>query len=130
MRQFLAVALGGSIGAALRFLLITLAAPLDEWALHAGALTANLAGCLLIGFLFIWAEHFSIRRDLNALIFTGILGSLTTFSTYGLVTANLLLADQLAAGIGYAAISNGGGLACAYGGILAGRRVFSREVLS
>ncbi len=80
--KLLAVAFGGAIGATARYgvhLFWTTRA-----AFPLGTLTANVIGCLLIGVLMAAA----MRRDwldesARLFLITGLLGSLTTFSTFG-----------------------------------------------
>ena len=50
-----------------------------------GTLAVNLVGCLLIGIAFSLAEERSVLSPHGRLFFmTGVLGGLTTFSTYAL----------------------------------------------
>jgi CrcB protein len=79
------VAAGGALGALSRFGLGKL---LQDWNPHpafsVGTLAANLAGCLLMGFLVVVVGSLSPpqREALGAFLLTGFLGSLTTFSTF------------------------------------------------
>ncbi|WP_417744428.1 fluoride efflux transporter FluC [Rosistilla oblonga] len=79
----LAVAAGGAIGSALRFL-VTLAAATALGLGAAGTIAVNVLGCLLIGGL---AEATilgtSMPDRLQLAIRVGLLGGLTTFSTFG-----------------------------------------------
>jgi CrcB protein len=86
------VALGGAFGSVLRYLLGT-------WAQTAsnsidfpyGTLTVNLIGCFVIGFLAQLAEARGVfTSESRALVFVGILGGFTTFSSFGNETVNLL----------------------------------------
>lgn len=78
-----AVAAGGAIGSVLRFL-ITLAATATLGLGAAGTVAVNVIGCLLIGGL---AEAAllgtAIPDRLQLAIRVGLLGGLTTFSTFG-----------------------------------------------
>ena len=79
------VALGGALGALARY---GLAKGLEQWNPHtyfsAGILAANLLGCFLMGFLVLSLGQMnpSYRDLLAAFLLTGVLGSLTTFSTF------------------------------------------------
>lgn len=86
--QVLAVAIGGAIGAVIRYAIAVFW--LSRAAFPLGTLTANLLGCLIIGVLMC----LSMRRDwldesVRLLLITGLLGSLTTFSTFGFETFEL-----------------------------------------
>ncbi|NNJ27911.1 putative fluoride ion transporter CrcB [Planctomycetes bacterium LzC2] len=79
-----AVALGGAVGAVSRYLVSRYAA--DRWPAHAwlGTLAVNLAGCFLIGLaMYAAAERGQLSPAVRALLITGFLGGLTTFSTFG-----------------------------------------------
>lgn len=86
------VALGGALGSASRYLVGT-------WAQTAsnsidfpyGTLTVNLIGCFAIGFLSQLAEARGVfTPETRAMIFIGLLGGFTTFSSFGNDTVNLL----------------------------------------
>ncbi len=81
------VALGGSLGAILRFVLSFYINKLSSFPL--GTLSVNILGSFLIGFLFLYFEQ-SISANLKAMLMTGFLGALTTFSTFSLETLLLL----------------------------------------
>ena len=86
------VAFGGALGSVMRYLLGT-------WTQSAsksidfpyGPLTVNLLGCFLIRLLADFAEvHGAFTPESRALVFIGILGGFTTFSSFGNDTINLL----------------------------------------
>ena len=83
----LSVALGGSLGAVLRFILSFYINKLSSFPL--GTLSVNILGSFIIGFLFLYFEQ-SIAPNLKAMLMTGFLGALTTFSTFSLETLLLL----------------------------------------
>lgn len=85
------VALGGAVGSVSRYLLGT-------WIQSAsrsvdfpyGTLTVNLLGCFVIGFLSQLAEtRGAFTPETRALVFIGVLGGFTTFSSFGNDTLNL-----------------------------------------
>lgn len=85
MKEVALVALGGSLGALLRY-------GLGKWLQHtnphpsfsAGTLLANLVGCVLMGLLVVYAAELNEpqKQAFAAFLLTGFLGSLTTFSTF------------------------------------------------
>lgn len=74
------VFLGGGLGATLRWGLSVLAVRLTGSA-HAATLLVNVLGCLVMGVLLAW---FQTRPHMawQLLLTTGVLGGLTTFSTF------------------------------------------------
>ena len=114
----IAVASGGAIGATLRLVINSAVNKSFVHALPLGTLAVNLIGSLLIGMLFAYF-HFNttLSPHLKTFMVTGILGALTTYSTfaiesfflleaghYGQAFANMVLnvfGTILMAGIGY-----------------------------
>ena len=84
------IALGGSLGALLRHGLTSLAHRLLPPTFPWGTLAANLVGCFLIGALWVCATEYSFSQTVRGFVFTGSIGSLTMFSTYGLESLMLL----------------------------------------
>ena len=84
-----AIAIGGAIGSVLRYL-ITVAAQTTLNAAMVGTLIVNVVGCLLIGMM---AESaligISMPQRVQLGVRVGLLGGLTTFSTFGLDTVVL-----------------------------------------
>jgi CrcB protein len=90
------VALGGAIGAVLRFLAVAgLGAPL-------GTLAVNVAGSFAIGVLFVALAG---RAGLSPFLMTGVLGGFTTFSAFSLDALKLWEGGQGGLALGYAAAS-------------------------
>lgn len=94
--NILIVGIGGFVGAAGRYWLSGLALKVFPSEFPVGTLVVNVLGCLLIGaILYLVMERESIDKRLELLIVTGILGSLTTFSTFGFETFELMRQDRL-----------------------------------
>ena len=119
----IAVASGGAIGATLRLLINGTVNKYFVHALPLGTLVVNLLGSLIIGMLFAYFHlNTSLSPHLKTFIITGILGALTTYSTFAIESffllesgdythafANMalnLLGTILLAGIGYLFILN------------------------
>lgn len=97
MRFFL-VGLGGFFGAVLRYAISGWVHRLGPGTMFpAGTLVVNLLGCALLGFLAALAETRGLfSPDARALLFIGLLGGFTTFSTFGYETFELLRDGQAA----------------------------------
>lgn len=81
------VALGGAIGAVLRYLVSREAAVWCPSYIGLGTLIVNVVGCLAIGYLAgSGFEHRWLSHDARLFLVTGILGGLTTFSALSLET--------------------------------------------
>ena len=82
MSAFLAVGLGAMIGAWMRWGLSVWLNPVAP-ALPLGTLAANLIGGYAIGLTIAWlTEHPALPPEVRLFLITGLLGGLTTFSTY------------------------------------------------
>ena len=91
----IAVASGGAIGATLRLLINAAVNKTFIHALPLGTLAVNLIGSLFIGMLFAYF-HFntSLSPYLKSFMVTGILGALTTYSTFAIESFFLLQAGH------------------------------------
>jgi len=105
MKQILAVGLGGFIGAVSRY---TLGGFVDrliqeklQRPLPAGTFVVNALGCLFIGALMTYLQSREYPDAVRLFLVTGILGSLTTFSTFGYDTITLLQKNELGVASGY-----------------------------
>lgn len=111
MLNFLAVFIGGGLGSVLRYGL-TLGATrilsLPLW----GTFTANMLGCLAIGFVggIISTHAVSLSSATRLFITVGLLGGLTTFSTLNLEALELLRLGKVSWVIGYLFITTITGL--------------------
>ncbi len=95
LNSILAISLGASMGAVLRWLLGLSLNSLFP-AIPLGTLTANLLGGYLIGLAAaLFAGHPSLAPEWRLLIITGFLGGLTTFSTFSAEVTALLQEGRL-----------------------------------
>jgi CrcB protein len=93
MHQLIAIALGGSAGAVVRFLV---ANGIYGWLgrdFPYGTLFVNVSGSFLMGLLTeLMLQRFAVAAEYRAAVLVGFLGAYTTFSTFALET--LTLFDQ------------------------------------
>jgi len=90
----LAVGIGGFIGAVLRFTLSGWVQKFSASTFPFGTLSVNILGSFLIGFLFLYFQQVNLSPNQKVLFMTGVLGALTTFSTFSLDTV-LLMQQEL-----------------------------------
>ncbi len=81
----LSIATGGALGAVSRYMINT-AFTASGISLPFATLTANIVGSFLIGVIISYLAHFDnhLSQEIKAMIITGFLGALTTFSTFSL----------------------------------------------
>ena len=123
MLTLIAVASGGAIGATLRLLINGAVNRSFIHALPLGTLVVNFLGSFIIGMLFAYFHlNTSLSPHLKTFMVTGILGALTTYSTFAIESFFLLESGDylhafinmalnlfgtiLLAGIGYVLILN------------------------
>lgn len=90
MINLLYVALGGAIGASLRYLISLFMIQLFGSGFPFGTLIVNIIGSFFMGVLYALGEHAHLHPDLKAVIGVGLLGALTTFSTFSNETLLLI----------------------------------------
>lgn len=91
MLKILLVGLAGLAGTLCRYWLSGALARRYGEAFPAGTLAVNLLGCFAAGFLFqLMRERGDFSETARAVVFVGLLGGFTTFSSYGLQTFALL----------------------------------------
>ena len=113
----LAVAIGATLGAWLRWLL-GLAANALFPAIPPGTLIANLIGAYVIGAaIAAFAQAASLAPEWRLLVITGFCGGLTTFSTFSAELVALLQQGRLVVLAGAVALHVGGSLAMTLLGI-------------
>lgn len=84
-----AVALGGAVGATARYAVARLF-PIHPDAFPWATFTVNVLGCLAIGWCLAHVERDRFSPEVRVALVTGLLGSFTTFSTFGAESFALL----------------------------------------
>ena len=98
MNSYLAVAIGGAIGATLRF-------AVSEWVgTPQATLIVNAVGSLLLGICMAALANEMISKEMTLLLGTGILGAFTTMSTFSFETVEMWGDDRTMA-VGYVLIT-------------------------
>jgi len=91
MKQMMAIAAGGALGAVMRWYIAGFIQRLSGGAFPWGTLAVNVIGSFLLGFLFVWMlERVTVSELLRLAVTVGFLGAFTTFSTFSVETARLL----------------------------------------
>ncbi len=91
MERILLVALGGAIGSVIRYLTSILAAVWFGAEFPYGTLIVNLAGAFIIGVVQqVGTETVIIPDNARLFITTGMMGGLTTYSTFSYETVRLM----------------------------------------
>lgn len=88
----------GGAAAVIRYL-VSRALPLGPGGLPLGVLVVNVAGSLIGGVVLGLAERAAIGDDVRLVLFTGVCGGLTTFSTWSVETVDLILKGRWRTGL-------------------------------
>ncbi|MCL1060155.1 fluoride efflux transporter CrcB [Shewanella sp. Choline-02u-19] len=92
MSNILFVALGGSVGAVLRYLISILMLQVFGSGFPFGTLVVNILGSFLMGVVYAFGQVSEVSPEIKAFIGVGMLGALTTFSTFS--NESLLLMQE------------------------------------
>lgn len=91
MREFLVIALGGSLGAMSRYWLASVVYGFFGREFPHGTLFINVSGSFLMGFLTeILVQRLAVSMEYRAAILIGFLGAYTTFSSFAIETYYLI----------------------------------------
>lgn len=108
------VALGAALGAPLRYLVDRVIQTRHDTVFPWGTMTANVTGCLVLGFLVAAASR--LPSAVEATLGTGFCGALTTYSTFSYEALRLLENGARF----YAAVYVGASLAAGFGAVSLG----------
>lgn len=114
-----AIGLGGFVGAVARFYVSGVVARFcGEDAAFVGTMSVNLIGCFAIGILATIATRTDVFSPLvQTCLITGLLGSLTTFSTFAFESLNLMQTGRFGAAVVNMSVNLLAGLVLAWLGI-------------
>src|SRR3569833_1451049 len=123
-KQVIAIALGGSVGALLRY-------GMSNWVLSFvardfpyGTLIVNVSGSLIMGVLFVvLVERLALGVEWRAALLIGVLGAYTTFSSFSMETLLLFEDGEHVKAIVNIILSVSLCLAAVWLGVVAGRRI-------
>jgi CrcB protein len=124
LKALIFIAMGGAIGAVLRY-----GASLGVYSFMGrgfpyGTLFVNVTGSLLMGLLSVMMlERFNIGPEWRAAVLVGVLGSFTTFSTFSIETLNLLEQGDVLRAAANIVLSVLVCLAAVWFGVLIGRQI-------
>jgi len=119
------VALGGAIGASLRYLSVTACVQLLGKGFPYGTMLVNIAGSFIMGLLSVYLLHRLGHDRFAPFLMTGLLGGFTTFSSFSLDTVALLEKGRILAASGYVAGSVGLSVLMLLAGVLLMRSILS-----
>ncbi len=96
VKMFLAVAMGGALGAVGRYWVMIQAGHLFGGHFPYGTLIVNVVGCFLLGALIeTVAVAWSVNQETQTFLVVGVLGAFTTFSTFSMDVFFLVERGQL-----------------------------------
>jgi CrcB protein len=117
MPRIILIGLAGFVGTLARYWLSGLVARRYGETFPYGTLAVNALGCLLAGFLFyLMYDRFLTSPTSRSVVFIGLLGGFTTFSSYGLQTFTLLRDGEIFLALVNVGLSNIAGLFLVWAG--------------
>ena len=112
------IAAGGALGTLSRYWLSGLMHRTAGSQFPWGTLTVNLVGALLIGVAWGLSQRISLPSNIKVMLFIGIFGGFTTFSTFVFEGMTLLKDDNIKLALLYIGISNVAGIILVYAGYM------------
>ena len=127
MNGFLLVAIGGAIGAMMRY---GVGLAFTEQGGVSGAwatLFVNIVGSFILGLLMGWftSREPALENTLWLLVGVGMMGAFTTFSAFSRDTVHMFMTGEMMKGLVYAGLNMVGALAAFAAGLLALKRLLA-----
>lgn len=117
LKSIIAICVGASVGALLRWVLSVKLNALFP-TLPPGTLVANLAGAYVVGFaIAFFAQSPALSPEWRLLVITGFCGALTTFSAFSAELVTLLQQGQMGWALGAVAAHLFGSVVMTFAGI-------------
>lgn len=114
MMEILAVAVGGTFGALLRYAVCAWLSKAAGDGFPWGTLAVNLIGAAILGFIYGFIEKGHIPHHVKLMLTTGLLGAFTTFSTFMVEASNMMRGGHSRMAAIYIAVSVVAGLVLAF----------------
>jgi CrcB protein len=122
--KVLAIATGGALGAILRFAISNATHMFLGRGFPYGTLMVNIIGCLGMGILYVvFLERLTLGPEWRAAMQIGLLGALTTFSTFSMETLLLIQGGEAQKAVLNIFLSVFLCLAATWAGMLMGRQI-------
>ena len=129
MRKYIFIAIGGMLGAILRYFIKGIHISHYEGIMPINTFLINISGSFLLALILtISFEIYEVDADLRLGIATGLLGAYTTFSTLCKETVNLISQGYYFSSLSYIGFSTIFGLVAAYIGVIIARKAVSKFV--
>lgn len=123
IQNIVAVALGGGIGAALRYLVTVFANVHGGIIFPYGTVLVNTMGSFCISFLMMYfAVHTSLPGTVKLFAITGILGGFTTFSTFNMELLTFVRSGEMTFAFLYGSLNVIGAFISCWIGIILGEQ--------
>ena len=117
MLNIFAIFIGRGIGAVLRYITGIIFLQILKTNLPIATLVVNIAGCFIIGLLYIlFTQKLQINPSIKLALTAGFCGGLTTFSTFSLEIFEMIQNNQILYAVLYISISLFLGLLAVYFG--------------
>ena len=124
MKALIFIAVGGAVGAVLRYLTSVTVYAFMGRGFPYGTLFVNVSGSMLMGLLSVMMlERLDLGPELRAAVLVGVLGSFTTFSTFSIETLNLLEQGEMVRATANIVLSVLLCLVAVWSGVLIGRQL-------
>ena len=116
--MYLTVALGGALGACARFgIARAIGRSFSQTGFPVGTFTANVIGCFLLGIVYVLGRQGWVAESHRLFWATGVMGALTTFSTFSVEGILLLETGRWKLALTYWAVSLVSGILMAFLGM-------------